>query len=260
MENDNSLASSTLSDERDLTIFVENRHHHQNLSPIFFQKGASGGGSIRGVKNKVKMAMDSLKMKSKWKKNYEELEDGKVVVYMTSLRVIRPTWESCRSTISILENHSINFERRDVNLYPGFWDELKNRLDLGNDGDDDNTAFLELPQIFVDGVHFADAKRLCELTELGQIKNILAPYMHLNKSKSLCGECYGFQFVPCRFCHGGKKSNLRIDVENYRKSDSTTTVNDINLYASLRLKCTKCDSSGLIRCDACSDGFAIANQ
>lgn len=81
--------------------------------------------------------------------NYRLVERGKVVLYTTSVMVIRETHERCLALKKILENHMIEFEERDVFLCRDFQRELMERL---------GQEHFDLPQIFVSGFNLGVSK------------------------------------------------------------------------------------------------------
>ena len=73
---------------------------------------------------------------------YTEQEKGRVVVYITTLGVIRNTHERCQSIRKVLENHSILCEKKDLFLSRETQIELQKRL---------RTRQIILPQVFLEG-------------------------------------------------------------------------------------------------------------
>jgi glutaredoxin domain-containing cysteine-rich protein 1 len=71
------------------------------------------------------------------------LESGKVVVYTTSVMVVRDTYDKCLRVNKILQTHVVRYEQRDVSLSRDDHRELMERL--GQD--------VDLPQVFADGVY-----------------------------------------------------------------------------------------------------------
>lgn len=67
------------------------------------------------------------------------------MLYMSSLRVVRRTWEKSRKAVIILEQNQVRFERRDLSIQTALIEEFKNRT--GFDSSD-------LPQLFIDGDYF----------------------------------------------------------------------------------------------------------
>ncbi|KAI3713176.1 hypothetical protein L1987_71749 [Smallanthus sonchifolius] len=72
----------------------------------------------------------------------EKLVKEKLVLYFTSLRGVRKTYEDCCHVRVILKNYGVRVDERDVSMHSGFKDELKELL-----GDQYNGGGL--PKVFV---------------------------------------------------------------------------------------------------------------
>uniref|UniRef100_A0A0E0A720 Glutaredoxin domain-containing protein n=1 Tax=Oryza glumipatula TaxID=40148 RepID=A0A0E0A720_9ORYZ len=78
----------------------------------------------------------------------------RVVVYLTSLRGIRQTYEDCCATASILRSYGVRVDERDLSLHAGYKDELRAALGDGAGGGGGVPGQgRPLPQVFVDGCH-----------------------------------------------------------------------------------------------------------
>lgn len=186
----------------------------------------SSKGTVRGYKNRVRAGICTFikgQQSEEW--NYVQSEKGKIVVYMTSMRIVRRTHERCRTVQKILQAHLVRFEEKDLFMSKDVQKELMERT-----GKKD----LVIPQIFVDGLHIGSSETLEMLNENGELKEILKKFekIHINKS---CKKCGGYQYVPCSVCHGSKRSIHR----NHFTEE----------FAELR--CIFCDDNGLLKCDNC---------
>lgn len=74
--------------------------------------------------------------------SYAEREYGKVVVYTTSMGVVRQTYQRCLQVQRILGTLLINYEERDVSMNRQVQQELKERM---------NRNRIIIPQVFVEG-------------------------------------------------------------------------------------------------------------
>jgi glutaredoxin len=74
--------------------------------------------------------------------SYAEREHGKVVVYTTSMGVVRQTFQRCLQVQRILGTLLINYEERDVSMNRQVQQELKERM---------NRNRIVIPQVFVEG-------------------------------------------------------------------------------------------------------------
>lgn len=74
--------------------------------------------------------------------SWSEREQGKVIVYTTSMGVVRETYQRCQQVHRILGTLLISFEERDVSMNRHVQQELKERL---------HRDHIVIPQVFVDG-------------------------------------------------------------------------------------------------------------
>jgi glutaredoxin len=156
--------------------------------------------------------------------------DRKVVLYLTSLRGIRKTFEDCWAAKSILHGYGVRVDERDLSLHGGFKDEL--HAALGSAG--------KLPQVFVDGEHLGGADDVRRMHEAGELSKALeacemAP-LAVGGGKGVaaleaCSGCGGVRFVPCEECSGSCKVFLE-ELDSFRR-------------------CPECNENGLVRCPLC---------
>ncbi|KAF7991666.1 hypothetical protein HCN44_010467 [Aphidius gifuensis] len=187
----------------------------------------SAKGTVRGVKNRVRAGIATF-LQNPSSKNYKQKDAGKIVVYTTSMRVVRKTAIACVKMMGILGTHMVDYEERNLFTSREFQTELKDRL---------GSETVEVPQLFIDGQYIGDADAVERLNESGELRPMLKPYKCPGK-RQVCGFCGGAGAVPCIVCNGSKKS--------------PKWNNFMNEFVALR--CMKCDEVGLIRCQYCSAG------
>ena len=88
--------------------------------------------------------------------NYAEREQGKVVVYITTLGVLRETYARCVTVRQILRTLLIKVDERDVFMSRANQAELAERMTAGCGGGgaaaaNFNNANIDVPQVFVEG-------------------------------------------------------------------------------------------------------------
>jgi glutaredoxin domain-containing cysteine-rich protein 1 len=88
----------------------------------------------------------------------------RVVVYLTSLRGIRQTYEDCWSTSAVLRGYGVRVDERDLSLHAGYKDELRAALSGQQAG---------LPQVFADGRHLGGAEEVRRLHESAELAGAL---------------------------------------------------------------------------------------
>lgn len=79
--------------------------------------------------------------------NYAEREKGKVVVYITTLGVLRETYARCVTVRQILRTLMIKVDERDVFMARDNQMELMDRMGF------QSTEEIVVPQVFVEGRH-----------------------------------------------------------------------------------------------------------
>ncbi|CAI9734427.1 glutaredoxin domain-containing cysteine-rich protein CG31559-like [Octopus vulgaris] len=186
----------------------------------------SAKGTVRGYKNRVRAGIVTfLKEQSDGEWNYLKCEKGKIIVYMTSMRVVRQTYDRCQIVQKILQTHLVKYEERDLFMSRENQRELRERL-----GKSDVT----IPQVFADGLNLGTAETLEVLNESGELREILKSFEKITVQTE-CSKCGGYNYVPCSVCHGSKRSIHR---NNFTEE-----------FAELR--CVYCDENGLLKCDHC---------
>jgi glutaredoxin-related protein len=181
-------------------------------------------GTIRGVKNRVRAGIATF-LRDPSFKNFGDREQRVVVIYVTTLSILRDTWARCVKVRQILRNLLIKVDERDVFMSRENQVELMDRMAM---------VEVNLPQVFVNGQYLGDADVIEKLNETGELRKILRPYKSLTVT-TVCGKCGGFRMLPCPICDGSKKSMHRNDfTEQF-----------------IALRCTVCDDCGLVKCDKC---------
>ena len=71
-------------------------------------------------------------------------EEGKVVIYTTTFRGVRSTFEECKYVLSVFHNLRVRVEERDIYVHKFYLKELEERLQ----GDR-----CTVPQVFISGQH-----------------------------------------------------------------------------------------------------------
>jgi len=143
-----------------------------------------------------------------------------VVLYTTTLRGIRRTFEECNAVRAAVEAHDVKVIERDVSMDSGYREELR-RLLGGRE--------VRVPAVFVRGRHVGGAAEVARLEEEGKLRALLEG---LPRARVWCAGCAGVRFVMCRNCNGSRK---------VLDADRKETV-----------KCGECNENGLVRCPICS--------
>ncbi|GFY99346.1 NAD(P)-binding Rossmann-fold superfamily protein [Actinidia rufa] len=148
--------------------------------------------------------------------------EKRVVVYFTSLRVIRSTFEDCRAVRSILRSFRVSMDERDLAMDTRFMEELQ-----GIWGNHKMTK-LTLPRVFIGGRYVGGAEEIRQLHEAGELKKFVEGLPAADAG--VCEVCGGYRFILCDECRGSHKC--------YSEKGGFRT-------------CTACNENGLIRCPTC---------
>ncbi|XP_050525845.1 glutaredoxin domain-containing cysteine-rich protein CG31559-like [Daktulosphaira vitifoliae] len=184
----------------------------------------SAKGTIRGVKNRVRAGIATF-LQPKTSKTWQEKEAGKIVLYTTTMGIVRDTYQRCLLVKQILRTHLVKFVERDVFMSREVQKEIKERL---------GTNSISVPQLFVEGNLIGDAEAVERLNESGELRSILKPFKSPD-AWTTCQICGGYRLLPCPMCNGSKKS--------VHRNHFTTEM--------IALKCMNCDEVGLVQCYAC---------
>ncbi|CAK9164173.1 unnamed protein product [Ilex paraguariensis] len=151
--------------------------------------------------------------------------ENRIVVYFTSLRVVRSTFEDCNTVRTILRGFRVKIDERDLSMDPSFLEELQRIL-----GQLEKTK-LTLPRVFIGGRYIGGADEIRQLHETGELKKFVEGLPAAQPGT--CEACGGYRFVLCDECSGSHKCySEKIGFKS----------------------CTACNENGLIRCPSCSSG------
>ncbi|XP_007890888.1 glutaredoxin domain-containing cysteine-rich protein 1 [Callorhinchus milii] len=189
----------------------------------------SKNGTVRGVKHKVSagQALFSNLSNSAAQPSLK-LEFGRIIIYTTSLRVVRTTFDRCELVRKIFQNHRVKFEEKNIALDSDYGKELEERCKRASESP-------SLPVVFIDGHYLGGAETILAMNESGELQDLLTK-IEKDQHPQECLACGGFAFVPCSVCHGSKMSGFRNCFTDSFKS----------------LKCTSCNENGLQHCKLCA--------
>ncbi|KAH7444215.1 hypothetical protein KP509_02G070100 [Ceratopteris richardii] len=230
-------ASDTFSD-------AESLNHHKEEDCLFQQSQQSFCGKLHAegtpfnagtgelhrkrigiLKKKPSCRMTLLQSGSFFEKDNLDCFDAKcppgcedrIVLYFTSLRGIRKTYEDCWTVRLILKGFGVHVDERDVSMHSKFRQELTNTVG----------AVAIVPRLFVKGKYIGGVEEVKHLHELGILGNLLEGLpADLN---SMCNVCGDIRFIPCTSCSGSCKLVVHKEV----------------------LRCPDCNENGLMMCPLC---------
>lgn len=146
-----------------------------------------------------------------------------VILYTTSLRGIRKTFEDCSTIRFLLESFRISYIERDVSMHMEFREELW-RIMKGK---------VVPPRLFIKGRLIGGADEVVRLHEQGKLRKLLEE-IPKTAYNCPCHGCAGVHFIVCVNCNGSRK--ISIDDQSYEKP----------------VRCPDCNENGLVQCPVCS--------
>ncbi|RWR97938.1 Glutaredoxin domain-containing protein [Cinnamomum micranthum f. kanehirae] len=168
----------------------------------------------RGRKSRISESMIEL-----FEKKCPPGGEDAVVLYTTTLRGIRKTFEDCNRVRSLIESHCVQMIERDISMDSGFREELRVLMEKKE---------VRVPVVFVKGRLIGDADEVLKLEEEGKLSFLLEG---IPQAAEVCQGCGGLRFVMCLDCSGSCKV---LDAE--QKSV---------------VRCGECNENGLIQCPIC---------
>ncbi|KAG1335012.1 drebrin-like [Cocos nucifera] len=154
--------------------------------------------------------------------------DG-VVLYTTTLRGVRRTFEDCERARRAVETHAVEagvvVEERDVSLHGDYLKEVRELVGEG----------AAVPRLFIRGRYVGGVEEVVELGETGKLREMLR-WVAARGERGRggwreCEGCGGARFVPCLECNG----SCKVVAEDGKGV----------------LRCDKCNENGLMLCPLC---------
>ncbi|KAM3329606.1 hypothetical protein ACQJBY_026571 [Aegilops geniculata] len=163
---------------------------------------------------------------------------GGVVLYTTTLRGVRRTFEDCERARAAVETCAeaagLTVDERDVALHGEYLRELRELLAAD---EEQGAGVSPPPRLFVMGRYLGGAEACVELVESGKLAEMLRWARARGEACAAkdgrgCEGCGGARFVPCLECGGGCKVVV----------GGTGGVVE---------RCGKCNENGLMMCPIC---------
>ncbi|RWW26459.1 hypothetical protein BHE74_00017177 [Ensete ventricosum] len=142
-----------------------------------------------------------------------------VVLYTTTLRGIRKTFEDCNAVRSTLESYHVRIMERDISMDSGYREELRSLM---------GSKEAKVPAAFVRGRLIGGTEEVLRLEDEGKLELLLEG---IPRAASSCEGCSGLRFIMCMDCSG----SCKVLDEAQKKM----------------VKCGVCNENGLIHCPIC---------
>ncbi|KAK1436102.1 hypothetical protein QVD17_01877 [Tagetes erecta] len=228
LDHKNSIFQETSNLDHKNSIFQEtsNLDHKSSI----FQEESSN------LDHKISIFFKNITSKTFTLDKFENLcppkGENKVVVYTTTLRGVRKTFEACNTVRTLLESYGVFVCERDISMDSGFREELR-MLMKGKD-----SSQLVPPRVFVKGRYIGGVDAMVRTMEDGSLDQLL---QGLPKSKNgyVCEGCGGVRFLPCFRCNGSCK------MVDWKENDGRRGRNRVVA------RCGDCNENGLVHCPIC---------
>lgn len=141
-----------------------------------------------------------------------------VVLYSTSIRAIRKTFEECNAIRLLLGSLGVAYSERDVSMHMEYREELWRVL---------GGCRVVPPRLFIRGRCIGGADEVVALHEKGMLQPLLQGIPRPSTRPCTCG---GMHFVLCCRCNGSRRL----------------------MANGARIRCPHCNENGLIKCSLCT--------
>ncbi|RWW85991.1 hypothetical protein BHE74_00005293 [Ensete ventricosum] len=210
---------------RDSGVGSGSRRRRRSLGPVFdpdllasLEREHKEEGEQ--IKKTVSLARDSSVLLQSYEEKCPPGGENSVVIYTTTLRGIRKTFEDCNGVRSALESHRVRVMERDISMDSGYREELRALVGGGRE--------VKVPAVFVKGRLIGGAAELATLEEEGTLGLLL---QGIPRAATACEGCGGVRFVVCVDCSGSCKV---LDEEEKKM-----------------VQCGECNENGLRHCPMC---------
>ncbi|MCD7465829.1 hypothetical protein HAX54_002000 [Datura stramonium] len=200
-----------------------------HLKPLIIQNMQGPDAEAESVSNSKR---ENVQVVTEYKLVTHEKE--KLVIYFTSLRGVRKTYEDCCHVRVILKGLGVKVDERDVSMHLGFKEELKELLGKEYTGGG-------LPRVFLGKKYIGGADEIRRMNEDGQLDELVENCQRIEDGggggcgsvvgNGVCEACGDIRFVPCETCSGSCKiyyeaeyDELELEEDEYGFQRSCNTI------------------------------------
>ncbi|KAL2528738.1 Uncharacterized protein Fot_21339 [Forsythia ovata] len=235
--NDTSIVSEF--DPEVISTFRKALEELPPANPFHLKSMDSEKQAVLAGKDQPLEVKDEQKVNGSFERN--KVIADKVIVYFTSLRGVRKTYEDSCHVRVILKGLGVKVDERDVSMHSGYKGELKDLL-----GDRFSGG---LPRVFVGRKYIGGAEEIRRMNEEGRLEKMVESCELVEDCRGggrngVCEACGDVRFVPCETCSGSCKIYYEGDFdEEYDES-----AHEYGFH-----RCPDCNENGLVRCPICCD-------
>ncbi|WVZ01950.1 hypothetical protein V8G54_022756 [Vigna mungo] len=152
----------------------EHQHRHNKLKP---SKSVEASESSIDSPAKLIDSLQAIRLPG---------TEDRIVLYFTSLRGIRRTFEDCYAVRMIFRGFRVWVDERDISMDANYRKELMNVL--GENGNGKRKGHVALPQVFIRGRHVGGADIIKYMYEVGELGKVLEG-LPRTKGGFVCESC-----------------------------------------------------------------------
>ncbi|KAF5729794.1 hypothetical protein HS088_TW20G00158 [Tripterygium wilfordii] len=208
------------------------KHDKENSNPNTKTKRQIGSGVFKNPNTEKFANLDKERLVDRFERLCPPNGENRVVIYTTTLRGIRSTFEACNSVRAVLEGFGVVICERDVSMDKGFREELRMLME-----GKEREAMVP-PRVFVRGKYIGGAQEVVRVVEEGLMSEVLEGVPR-KLGRSVCEGCGDARFLPCFSCSGSCKQVMVVK-EGQMQGRSVV------------VRCSDCNENGLVLCPICS--------
>ncbi|GAB4858105.1 hypothetical protein Ancab_016007 [Ancistrocladus abbreviatus] len=169
--------------------------------------------------------------------------EDRLVLYTTTLKGVRKTFEDCNAVRSAIEGLGVVICERDISMDRGFMAELKELMR----GQKESSQVVP-PRVFVKGRYLGGADEVLRIHEEGRLGELLEGLPKV-KFGQVCDGCGGARFLPCFQCNGSCKM---VKDDDRGEKGGGEAMGWRRRRRIIVVKCSDCNENGLVLCPICS--------
>lgn len=221
-------------------------------------------GSVRGKRNIVRKSISNYTQlvkqanleKGKQERDFRKEERHKCVLYLTSLGIIRKTFDESKQIKAILKNNFIDFDERDVYINEEFKKELRQRMNrLSMKNSETYVIEFKVPVFFVNGHLLGGFTEIEKLNESGQLLQLLDRYRRANRLSAM--GVVDLDGDDVSLCSRSSSDSAPSSSTTSSSLQSTSTSgyqhqhNHAHHHPLYQAECARCGGTRFVNCDKC---------
>ncbi|KAM0944629.1 putative glutaredoxin, Thioredoxin-like superfamily [Dioscorea sansibarensis] len=207
------------------TVKKAESHHEESPTSIGYYRPVKDNSFIVRDREEREKKNGGDQGERKWRprdpfEGYEEKKvpgnERGVVLYTTTLRGVRRTFEDCETARRVVEgvalDAGVEVDERDVSLHGEYLKEVKEMI-----GEE-----VVVPRLFIMGRYIGGVEEVVQLGEVGKLREMMRWVARRGEGggkggRRDCEGCGGARFVPCLECNGSCKVVVVVEEEEEKE-------------------------------------------